>query len=153
MSTALPLIFDVHLDLAMNAMEFNRDLRWTHERIRRRELEMNDQACRSRHTVCFPEMRRGNVGLCEATQIARSISYFSRMPGWFSPEQAWAQTQGQLAWYREMEAGGELRQIRDRRQLEEHLREWSAQADGGPKVPIGYVLSLEGADSIVRPGH
>ena len=32
------LIFDVHLDLSWNAIEFNRDQRWTQERIRRREL-------------------------------------------------------------------------------------------------------------------
>ena len=31
------LIFDAHLDLSWNAMDFNRDLRWTQERIRRRE--------------------------------------------------------------------------------------------------------------------
>jgi membrane dipeptidase len=148
------LFFDVHLDLAMNAMEFNRDLRWTHERIRRRELDLADHRFRSRHTVCFPEMRRGNLGLCVATQISRFVPYFSRMPGWFSPEQAWAQTQGQLAWYREMEACGELVQIRDLAQLEQHLRLWQGLTPGsqGP-LPIGYILSLEGADSIVTVRH
>jgi len=154
MSDALPLIFDVHLDLAMNAQEFNRDLRWSHERIRRRELEMTDHAFRSRHVVCFPEMRRGRVGLCVATQLARHVPYFGRMPGWSSPEQAWAHTQGQLAWYREMEACGELRQIRNRSELEEHLSRWTgASEEAVAKLPIGYILSLEGADSIVTPRH
>ena len=32
-----PLIFDIHLDLSMNAMQWNRDLRWSLERIRRWE--------------------------------------------------------------------------------------------------------------------
>lgn len=36
------LIFDVHLDLSYNALDFNRDQRWTQERIRRRELGMTD---------------------------------------------------------------------------------------------------------------
>ncbi|WP_437201622.1 dipeptidase [Planctomicrobium sp. SH664] len=144
------LLFDVHLDLSYNALDFNRDLRWTQERIRRHELGMTDQRFRTRNTVCFPEMRRGNVGLCVATQIARSVDYFSRMPGWTSPEQAWAQTQGQLAWYREMEACGELVQIRDRRELDSHLAKWlNAQPGSQSKLPIGYILSLEGADSIV----
>src|SRR6185436_2778358 len=128
MSESLPLFFDVHLDLAMNAMEFNRDLRWTHERIRRRELDLHDHACRSRHTVCFPEMRRGRVGLCVATQLARHVPYFSRMPGWYSPEQAWAHTQGQLAWYREMELCGELVSIRTKRELDAHLQRWEQSA-------------------------
>jgi membrane dipeptidase len=153
------LIFDAHLDLAYNALDFNRDLRWTQERLRRRELGMKDQVFRGRGTVCFPEMRRGRVGLCVATQIARSVDFFSRMPGWMSPEQARAQTAGQLAWYREMEGCGELVQIRSRGELERHLALWLAApatmpataAAGG--LPIGYLLSLEGADSIVSFRH
>jgi membrane dipeptidase len=148
------LIFDIHLDLAYNAIDFNRDLRWTQERIRRRELGMTDQVFRTRGTVCLPEMRRGRIGLCVATQLARSVDYFSRMPGWMSPQQAWAHTQAQLAWYREMEACGELVQIRDRAALDKHLAAWlAAPLDTPPRLPIGYVLSLEGADSLVTPGH
>jgi membrane dipeptidase len=155
----LRLIADIHLDLAYNAIDFNRDLRWTQEKLRRHELGMRDHVFRSRSTVCFPEMRRGRVGLCVATQIARAVDRFSRLPGWASPEQARAQTVGQLAWYREMEACGELVQIRDRAGLEAHLARWldapaalpATAAAGG--LPIGYVLSLEGADSIVSFRH
>jgi membrane dipeptidase len=159
-------IFDVHLDLSMNALEWNRDLRWSLERIRRWELTMKDRVDRGNNTVCFPEMRRGGVGLCVATQIARYSSYFHRLPGWCSPEQAWAQTQGQLAWYRSMEEAGELVQIRNRRELDSHLQLWlrsPAGDDGTPyvvesrksagRLPIGYILSLEGADSIVTLAH
>lgn len=148
------LIFDVHLDLSYNALDYNRDQRWSQERIRRRELGMTDLPGRSRSTVCFPEMRRGNVGLCVATQNARSVPYFGRMPGFASPEQAWAATQGQLAWYREMEAAGELVQIRNRVQLDTHVKAWlAAPAGAETKRPIGYILSLEGADSIVTLKH
>ena len=31
------LIFDAHLDLSMNALEWNRDLRWTVDEIRKSE--------------------------------------------------------------------------------------------------------------------
>jgi len=148
------LIFDVHLDLSWNALDFNRDLRWTQERIRRRELGMSDYVCRGRSTVCFPEMRRGNVGLCVATQLQRSVDYFSRLPGSASPEQAWAITQGQLAWYREMESCGELVQICNREQLDAQLKLWLyASREATTKLPIGYILSLEGADSIVSFKH
>ncbi|MFM8802647.1 MAG: peptidase M19, partial [Planctomycetia bacterium] len=154
MSHSPRLIFDIHLDLSYNALDFNRDLRWTQERIRRRELGMKDQPFRTRNTVCFPEMRRGRVGLCVATQIARSVDYFARMPGWMSPQQAWAHTQGQLAWYREMETCGELLQIRDRAGLDRHVSAWlAAPAGEPPRLPIGSVLSLEGADSIVTSAH
>lgn len=161
-------MFDIHLDLAMNALEWNRDLRWTQERLRRSELIQvaaagrSDRADRTNNTVCFPEMRRGRVGLCVATQIARVSSEYHLLPGWRSAEQAWAQTQGQLAWYRAMEADGQLIQIRDVQQLEQHVQLWlgtplpDAHADSidsrssQPQTPIGYILSLEGADSLVN---
>lgn len=58
-------------------------------------------------------------------------------------------TRAQLAWYREMEALGEMVQIRDREGLERHLSLWDdPDIDDGEK-PVGYVLSLEGADSLV----
>ena len=64
------LIFDAHLDLAMNALEWNRDLRLPLEELRRREQGMTDEPDRGRGTVCFPEMRRAKIGLCVATLIA-----------------------------------------------------------------------------------
>ncbi len=146
------LIFDAHLDLAMNALEWNRDLTRPLEEIRARERDLRDKPDRGRGTVSFPEMRRGNVGLCVATQIARYVAPRNPLPGWHSPEQAWAMTQGQLAWYRAMEERGQLTPIATRRALDDHLARWTA-APPDARGPIGYVLSLEGADSIVTLDH
>ncbi|NHF58624.1 peptidase M19 [Flavobacteriaceae bacterium TP-CH-4] len=143
-------LFDAHLDLAMNAMEWNRDLRWSVEAIRQHEQGMTDKPDRGHNTVSFEAMRKGNIGLCMATQIARYVKPESTLPGWKSPHQAWAQTQGQLAWYRAMEAEGELTQITNSEQLETHLRAWKKSPD---TQPIGYILTLEGADSIVDLGY
>jgi membrane dipeptidase len=145
------LILDAHLDLAMNALEWNRDLTRPIDEIRGREEQMTDKPDRGRGTVSFHEMRRGGVGLCVATQIARYVAPGNPLQGWHSPEQAWAATQGQLAWYRAMEDRGELVQIRDLEALDRHLAAWN----GGnvDHSPIGYVLSLEGADSIVTLRH
>ncbi|MDN3643484.1 membrane dipeptidase [Lutimonas halocynthiae] len=144
------LIFDAHLDLSMNALEWNRDLRWTVDEIRKSEAGMDDKPDRAKNTVSFEAMRRGNIGLCVATQIARYVKRDSTLPGWNSPQQAWAQTQGQLAWYREMEKEGYLKSIRDIQDLETHLKTWdNSKADSA----IGYILSLEGADSIVTPDY
>lgn len=145
------LIFDAHLDLSMNAMEWNRDLTRPLEEIRRCEQHLNDKPDRGRGTVCFPEMRRGRVGLCAATLIARYVKPGNPLPGWHSPEQAWAQTQGQLAWYRAMEERGELVPVRTRVELDAHVGRW--HADNSDQLPIGYVLTLEGADSILSPAH
>ena len=143
-------IFDAHLDLSMNAMEWNRDLTRPLSEIRDRERHLTDRPDRGRGTVSFPEMRRTPIHLCVATQIARYTRQGNPLPGWFSPEQAWAQTQGQLAWYRAMEKRGEMIQIRDRAQLDQHL---TASKNPAASVPIGYILSLEGADSILSFAH
>ena len=66
-------LFDVHLDLAMNAMEWNRDLTLPVSEIRDREKGKTDKPDRGNNTVSFPAMRKGNVGLCVATQIARFV--------------------------------------------------------------------------------
>ena len=145
-------IIDAHLDLSMNAMEWNRDLRLSVDEIRQREKGMTDKPDRCNGTVTLPELRKGNIGLVVATQIARFVKADSQIPGWQSPQQAWAQTQGQLAWYRIMEEEGEMVQITSSRGLSIHLAYWN---DGEPNVnkPVGYILSLEGADSLVTLQH
>lgn len=148
-----PLIFDAHLDLAMNALEWNRDLTRSVATLRANEAGKTDKPDRGNGTVSLPEMRRGGVGLCVATLIARiEHNAYSPVFGWRSPAQAWAQTQGQLAWYRAMEEAGEMVQIRDATALEKHLALWSS-ANTTENLPVGYVLSLEGADSILSLDH
>ncbi len=92
------------------------------------------------------------MGLVVATQIGRYVAPDNPLPGWHSPQQAWAQTQGQLAWYRAMEDEGEMRHIVDLATLDAHLVLWN---DGTPHdaKPIGYILRLEGADSLVTLAH
>ena len=145
------LLFDAHLDLSMNALEWNRDLTQSVAEIRRREAGHTDKIDRARGTVALPDMRRGKIGLCVATQIGRYVGPGNPLPGWHSPEIAWAQTQGQLAWYRAMEEAGEMVQIVDAAGLRRHVDLWTNNPP--PNAPIGYILSLEGADSIRTPKH
>ena len=144
-----PLIFDAHLDLSMNALEWNRDLSRPLQEIREREMHMGDKPDRGKGTVCLPELRKGRIGLVVATQLSRVTPYGSALPGWHSPQQAWAMTQGQLAWYREMEALGEMVQITNLAQLDTHLALWDDPEVADETKPIGYILNLEGADSLV----
>ena len=129
-------------------MEWNRDLTRPLSEINAREQGMTDKPDRGNATVSLPELRKGNVGLVVATQIARYVAPDNPLPGWHSPQQAWAYTQAQLAWYRAMEEQGELKQIRNWQELEVHLANWNTGEDKSQKA-IGYILSLEGADSIV----
>lgn len=72
--------------------------------------------------VSFEELRKGNIGLVVATQIARYVPPDNPLPGWHSPEQAWAHTQAQRIWYTEMEKAGELKSITDLASLEAHVK-------------------------------
>ncbi|KAA6337571.1 hypothetical protein EZS27_014358 [termite gut metagenome] len=146
------LVIDAHLDLSMNALEWNRDLRESVHEINRRESGMTDKPDRGHATISFEELRKGNIGLVVATQIGRYVAPDNPLSGWHSPEQAWAQTQGQLAWYKAMEEDGQMVMIKDKEALEAHIALWTNGEANGTK-PIGYLLSLEGADSIVTIDH
>jgi membrane dipeptidase len=143
-------IMDAHLDLAMNAMEWNRDLKQTVAQLRDREKGLTDKPDRERNVVSLPALREGKIGLVVATQIARFVRKGSPLPGWHSPEQAWAQSQAQLAWYGAMVEEGEMLQITDRVSLEKQVLLWTNNSDTDIDKPIGFILSLEGADSLVK---
>ncbi|MBX3253652.1 MAG: membrane dipeptidase [Chitinophagaceae bacterium] len=144
------LIIDAHLDLSMNALEWNRDLRLPVKDIRKREEGLTDKPDRAKGTVSLPELRKGKIGLVVATMIARYVAPDSTLPGWHSPHQAWAQTQGQRSWYEAMEDVGEMIQITNRQQLRDHVQLWNNESIPDAKKPVGYILSLEGADSLVN---
>ena len=143
-------IIDAHLDLAMNAMEWNRDLKLSVGEIREREAGLTDKPDRGKNMVSLPALREGKIGLVVATQIARYVRKGSPLPGWHSPEQAWAQTQAQFAWYKAMTEEGEMVQIKDLSSLEAHIESWKDESAPGQKKPVGFILSLEGADSLVN---
>ena len=150
-----PFILDSHLDLALNALEWNRDLTRPISEIRAAESGLSDKAGRGCGTVCLPEMRRGGIGLAVVTQIAKvKAPGFSPVNVWQSPAQAWAMTQGQLAWYRAMQEAGEITMISARADLDRHLVRWQDAADDSvDQLPIGCILSLEGADSLITLKH
>lgn len=143
------LIFDAHLDLAWNAIDWNRDLFLSVEELRRKEQGMPGKG-RGRGTVTFPEMRKAEVGICIATLLARlanftstpSIQPLNHMPA------AYAHAQGQLAYYRILTEMGVLRFIRNRADLDAQAEEWTRNPN---QTPLGFILSMEGADPVLSP--
>ena len=146
-----PLTFDCHLDLSLNGLEFNRDLRLPVHEIRRREAGLTGKGIGC-GTTAFPEMRQARVGICVATQLAGCMKGARPIANWMSPEQAWAQTQGQLSWYKALEEDGIMRQIFNSKDLEAAIDLWNNDSPDDEK-PICFILSLEGADSIRSVGH
>lgn len=145
-------LIDAHLDISTNAIEWNRDYRMSVYDIRKSEAGMNDKIDRGKGTVSFPELRKGNIGLVVATQLARFNQNNGNLPGagWNSPHQAWAMSQAQIAWYQAMEMEGEMIQINNLLTLENHVNLWMDESKPNAEKPIGYILSLEGADSLIN---
>lgn len=142
------LVVDAHLDLAWNALSWNRDLTSEIAEIRRAEAGMREDH-RGASTVCFAEMYRGEVGICLATLLARSSSLNDPLLDYRTREVASAAALGQLAYYRILERQGRLQMLRDRKSLETHLGCWNARATN--PAPLGFILSMEGADPILKP--
>jgi membrane dipeptidase len=145
------LIFDAHLDLAWNAIEWNRDLSLPVAAIRAREREQGQSGHgRGESTVSYPELRKGGVGIFIATLLTRvlrqdltpSFQRFNAM------QAAYGAAQGQLAYYRALEQKGILRWIRDAQSLKRHVASWQT---GETSESLGFILSMEGADPVLAP--
>lgn len=144
------LIIDAHLDLAWNALQWNRNIQHSVYTIRTAESNLSG-AGRGQGTVALPEMRKGRVALCFATLLARSTGRSIQNLDYSSPHQAYAAAQGQLAYYRSLHEAGEIRLICDRRELEQHIGAWE-QWDRDTKLSqpkVGLVISMESADPIL----
>jgi membrane dipeptidase len=146
------IVIDAHLDLAMNALNWNRDLTLSVAEIRNSEAGMTQKG-RAMGTVAFPDMRRGKVAVSIATVIARVARQGNPMSGYRTPEIAYAHAQGQLTYYRVLESQGMLRIITDWATLQAHVNEWEQVEQSGDteSPPLGVIISMEGADPIISP--
>ncbi|MFA9477545.1 dipeptidase [Phycisphaerales bacterium AB-hyl4] len=155
----MPLMIDGHLDLAMNALLYERDQLLDVAALREREKRgvADDRGIAS---VSLPELRRAGVAVVMGTLISRCKPWVdaSRPIARIDldhphPSMSYAMAHGQLAYYRQLESQGELRIITDGKTLDAHLSQWET-IDVDPKTappPIGLVVLMEGADPIVAP--
>ncbi len=141
---AQPWIFDGHLDLAWNALQWNRDLYEPVHVLRAREAAMTGSG-RGRNTVSLPALAEGSVRLCFATALARSSGVVREHVDFASTAQAHAVAWGQLAYYRALEQQGSVRRVTDLRTLHQHL------ATDGQDGVLGIVPCMEGADPVLEP--
>lgn len=170
------LIIDAHLDLAWNALQWNRDLSASVYTLRTRE-QRTAGAGRALGMVAFPELRQGHVAVAFATLLARATGTPVPHVDFAAPAQAYGVAQGQLAYYRAVARLGHAQILTTRALLERHLAAWetweagAAGADSagmeadmeadpgadrapptqGSAPPVGLVLSMEGADPILQP--
>ena len=110
-----PLIIDLHLDLAWDALFWNRNLTLTAHQVRQQEAGEPPQVASDYNvglcTVTFPEMRRGSVGIMLSTIMSRIDERRGTMrDGMRTQEQAIAMGRGHLAYYQVMARNGAMDQ-------------------------------------------
>lgn len=149
-----PMI-DAHLDLAWNALQWNRDLTRPLDEVRAAEAHMTDSRARGHGTVSLPELGRAGVFVCLGTLLARSKPEVAPAKGFDrrdidfgAPSIAGAMAAGQLHYYESLARAGVARLIGSADELETHWAEWSADPTGRPP---GIILAMEGADPIADP--
>ncbi len=143
------LLFDGHLDLALNAIDWNRDLRMTVDDIRVQEKTAGMTAPgRCNGTLSFPELRASQVGVCLTTLLARQEKEIDHDFGWTTPETCYAMAHAHLAYYRAMEQAGYMRMLRTSEQLAQHVASYNAAPQS---EPLGFILTMEGADPLLTP--
>jgi membrane dipeptidase len=159
-------IFDAHLDLALNGVDWNRDLRQSVDDIRAQEtaLQMTDKG-RCHNTLSFPELRIAKVPVCLTTLLARQEQPIDHSFGWTSPQTCYAMAHAHLAYYRAMERAGYLKMLKTKSDLRSHWdrytqSEQALEAVGvtsaskskiEDRVPLGFILTMEGADPVLTP--
>ena len=153
----MPLMIDAHLDLAMNLVYYDRDITLPLDEMNEAERHMTDFPFRAKATVTLPEMRKTGIALCIATLLARSGPRH-RMPASYrrgdidfgTQTAAWVSCHAQLAYYRLLEEQGEIRLIRTASEMKAHWKQWE-DADDYSGLPIGVIISMEGADPLLTP--
>ncbi len=144
------LIFDAHLDMAWNALEWNRDLDKTVADIRAFESQFED-IIPGEATVSWTELQRGRVGLIVATLLPRLHRKDGALSHFQSREADYGCAMGQLAYYRALIAAGKLREISNVEELNNHVEAWENDTTG--TLPVGFILSMEGSPPILSPSQ
>ena len=164
------LIIDAHLDIAWNAVSFDRDQLLSVQELRANESRMTGKG-RGNCPMSLPEMRNGGVGVALGTVLSRALpkslpdldsnmgpigdrthgeTILRENLDFANQTICSAAGQAQLAYYKLLEQQGHMRMIGDRATLDEVWSAWQSPPD---TAPIGNILSMEGTDPIVDTSH
>ena len=97
------LIFDAHLDMAWNALEWNRNLELPVAKIRQFEKQFSG-INPGLNTVSWHDLRAGSVGITISTLLPRLHRKDKALTHYQSREAAYAASYAQLYYYRAMAA-------------------------------------------------
>lgn len=137
--------------MAHGAIQLNRDLTLSIEQVRQKDdIEGFEDSPDEGTMASLPELRRAEVSAALVKVVGRIHRPGSPLEGYRGPEAAYAAAQGDLAYYRILEAKGEIRILRTGGELSEHMQLWQ-EAESTDELAIGFILGMEGADPILWP--
>ncbi len=144
---------DLHLDLAWDALFWNRDLTLTLQQVRKQEANEPPQVAADINcglcTVTFPELRRARAGIILSTIMSRIQPRGNHWrDGMRTQEQAMAIGRGHLSYYALMAERGEIKPVGGVSDLDEAVDAWKNPDE---RTPLYHVLSMESADPIADP--
>lgn len=139
------LIFDGDYPMVYGGIELNRDLTLPREEVRAQDDIPGNVAFAS-----LPEMRKGGVTAALMKFTVRRRYAGSVLFGYAGAEACYGAARGQVAYYHALASSGEGVVLVTSAQLREHTASWEEQEDR-TSLPVGFVLSMEGADPILHP--
>ena len=150
------IIIDGDYPMAQGALNWDRDLSWSLDRIRTAtpgHIKIPGPATGSpdEYTMAsLPEMRKAEI----AAALVKVVSCVKR-PGHPHGEVrtqdiAYASAMGQLAYYSLLESKKEAQIIFTSKILQSHIDLW-LNASEYTDLPVGLIIGMEGADAIVYP--
>ncbi len=150
------LIVDAHADIAWNMLTFRRDYTLSVAETRRQERGSEIPVHNGDTLLGWPEYQTGRVALVFSTLFASPLRF--QKGAWdklcyLATSQARDIHFAQLDVYRRLveETPEKFRLIPDQKALTDHLSEWQEVPAG--EHPIGFILLMEGAESISEPAE
>ncbi len=154
-------LIDAHEDLAYNALNFGRDYHLSAAEIRQREKDTpiptwnNGQAL-----LGYPDYQRGQVALVFGTIF---VTHRRHAAGSFEKLVYEDSSQARRLYHQQLDYYHALvdrfpacfRLVRSQKELAETLKPWEAisGAEPAPNLPVGIVMSMEGAEGIGEPAE
>ncbi len=148
------LIFDGDYPMAPVAIDGNFDLTRSIDEVRASDTRHAFRMFSTHRALMasLPEMRRGRIAAALVKLSGRVWRPGSTLWGYASGHLAYAAAHGQLAYYRVLEAEGEVRLLTTKSSLKAHMQAWE-EAETHDHLPVGLVIGMEGADPILSPGQ
>ncbi|MBM3933099.1 MAG: peptidase M19 [SAR202 cluster bacterium] len=149
------LIIDGDYPMAIGALDMARDLRKPIDEVRRAPripaLTTSRSGLADVGTMAtLPEMRKGRIAAALVKTVACVLKPGHPHGEFRSYESAYAGAMGQLYYYRILEKQGEAKILATSKQFADHMKIWESATDY-EKLPVGFVIGMEGADAISWP--